>query len=166
MACSSDGEPASGVTVSFSLPLSRYERKILTCCSFELRGLRRRPALQSMTSNMPLVSSTQKPAKQTPYISSQEPGPTSFASQPPVPGGHYFQQHTLGTGTFNPLCVQARGGYYNPYSYPSFGNEPKPATTNFQAINAMSLGNMAFNGFGGPFASDSPHDRVDQDYEI
>ncbi len=119
-----------------------------------------------MASNMSMVSSAQQPAKTVSYLSSQEAGPTSFAPQPPVPGGHYFQQHTMGSGTFNPLCVQARGGYYNPYSYSNFGNEHKPSTTNFQAINAMNLGNMPFNAFGGPFTSDSAHERVDQDYDL
>jgi hypothetical protein len=119
-----------------------------------------------MTSNMQMVSSGQKSAKPAPYITAQETGPTSFASQPPVSGNPYFPQHTMGTGTFNPLCVQARGGYYNPYSYPTFGNDPKPTITNFQAINAMSLGGMSFNAFGGPFASDSAHERVDQDFDL
>lgn len=72
----------------------------------------------------------------------------------------------MGAGTFNPLCVQGRGGYYNPYGFPSFGNEAKPSTTNFQAINAMNLGNMGYNAFGGPFAPDSAHGGVDQDFDL
>lgn len=69
-------------------------------------------------------------------------------------------------GTFNPLCVQNRGGYYNPYSYTNYGNEPKPAAANFQAVNTMNLGNMSFNAFAGPYASDSAHERVDQDFDL
>lgn len=72
----------------------------------------------------------------------------------------------MGTGTFNPLCVQARGGYYNPYTYSNFGNEAKPSTANFPTISAMNLGSMPFNAFGGPFASDSTHERVDQDFDL
>ncbi|KAK4157841.1 hypothetical protein C8A00DRAFT_29227 [Chaetomidium leptoderma] len=129
--------------------------------------LRRRRALQSLNSNRSLASATQKPAKPNPYISDREPVAPSFTSQPPVSSGHYFQhQHTMGAGTFNPLCVQTRGGYYNPYGYSNFGNDTKPSTTNFQAINGMNLGNMPFSAFGGPFASDSAHDRVDQDFDL
>jgi hypothetical protein len=92
---------------------------------------------------------------------------TTFTSQPPVTSGHYFpHQHSLGTGTVNPLYVQARSAYYNTYGYSNFGNETKPSTTNFQAINGMNLGSMSFNAFGGPFATDSTHERVDQDFEI
>jgi hypothetical protein len=72
----------------------------------------------------------------------------------------------MGAGTFNPLCVQGRGGYYNPYAYSNFGNEEKPSTTNFQAINSMNLGNMSYNGFGGPFGSDSVRGAVDQDFDL
>src|SRR5690242_9826207 len=114
----------------------------LTWCSFDLRGLRRRPALQSLNPNLSLVSPAQKPGKALSYISPQDAGAPSFTSQPPIPSSHYFQQHTMGTGTFNPLCVQARGGYYNPYTYTNFGNEAKPSTANFPTISAMNLGSM------------------------
>lgn len=72
----------------------------------------------------------------------------------------------MGPGTFNPLCVQTRGGYYNPYGYANFGNDVKPSTTNFQAINAMNMSSLPFNAFGGPFTSDTPHDGVDQDFDL
>jgi hypothetical protein len=128
--------------------------------------LRRRPALQSMNANNSLSSATQKAAKPVPYMPVRD-GASSFTSQPPVSSTHYFQhQHTMGAGTFNPLCVQARGGYYNPYGYSNFGTETKPSPPNFQAINAMNLGNMPFNAFGGPFASDSAHERIDQDFDL
>ena len=117
-----------------------------------------------MNSNIPLVPQAQKPPKT--YMAPQDTGPTAFTSQPPVPNNHYFPQHSMGGGTFNPLCVQARGGYFNPYGYPAFGDDAKQPTTNFQAINAMNLGNLPFNAFGGPFASDSAHDRVDQDFDL
>ncbi|EAQ92836.1 hypothetical protein CHGG_01071 [Chaetomium globosum CBS 148.51] len=98
--------------------------------------------------------------------SPRDSGTPLFTSQPPSSNTNYFQQQTMGAGTFNPLCVQGRGGYYNPYGFPSFGNEAKPSTTNFQAINAMNLGNMGYNAFGGPFAPDSAHGGVDQDFDL
>ncbi|KAK3300834.1 uncharacterized protein B0H64DRAFT_24680 [Chaetomium fimeti] len=128
--------------------------------------LRRRPALQSLNSNLSLTSATQKPTKPVSYVSAQESSTSLFTSQPPSSTSNYFQQQTMGAGTFNPLCVQGRGGYYNPYGFPSFGNETKPPATNFQAINAMNLGNMSFNAFGGPFASDSAHGGVDQEFDL
>ncbi|KAK4128928.1 hypothetical protein N657DRAFT_586429 [Parathielavia appendiculata] len=129
--------------------------------------LRRRTALQPLNSNRSMVSTGQKPGKPVSYM---PPRDTTFTAQPPVTNGHYFpHQHSLGAGSFNPLCVQTRGAagaYYNPYGYSSFGNETKPSTANFQAINAMNLSNMAFNAFGGPFASDSTNERADQDFEL
>ncbi|KAK4140309.1 uncharacterized protein C8A04DRAFT_15068 [Dichotomopilus funicola] len=90
-----------------------------------------------------------------------------FASQSSVPSSNYFQhQHAMGAGTFNPLCVQGRNGYYNPYGYSNFGTEAKPSTPNFPTLNAMNLGGMAFNGFAGTFASDSTHERVEQDFDL
>lgn len=136
---------------------------LLTYRSYELR---RRPALQSMNANNSLASATQKAAKPVGYMSARDAA-SSFTTQPPGSSSHYFQhQHTMGPGTFNPLCVQARGGYYNPYGYSNFGTETKPSPPNFQSINAMGLGNMPFNAFGGPFASDSVHERVDQDFDL
>ncbi|KAK4034809.1 hypothetical protein C8A01DRAFT_18455 [Parachaetomium inaequale] len=108
-----------------------------------------------------------KPTKSVSYASTRDNGAALFTSQPTVSSSHYFQnQHTMGPGTFNPLCVQGRGGYYNPYGYSNFGNEEKASTTNFQAINSMNLGNMSYNGFGGPFASDSVRGAVDQDFDL
>src|SRR5689334_2769068 len=113
---------------------------------------------------MSLASTVQKLPKTVSYVSARENGTSLFTSQPSVSSNNYFQhQHTMGAGTFNPLCVQGRGGYYNPYGYSNFSTEAKPSPTNFQAINGMNLGNMSFNAFGGPFASDSAHERVDQD---
>ncbi|KAL2161589.1 hypothetical protein VTH06DRAFT_8151 [Thermothelomyces fergusii] len=128
--------------------------------------LRHRPALQSLNSNMPLPSAGQKPPKLVPYVTARENGSPMFTSQPPVPTSNYFQhQHVMGVGTFNPLYVQGRGGFYNPYSYPNFVTDSK-SSTNFQVINSMNLASMPFNAFGGPFASDSVHERVDQDFEL
>ncbi|KAL2131660.1 hypothetical protein VTI74DRAFT_4756 [Chaetomium olivicolor] len=127
--------------------------------------LRRRPPLQPLSSNLSLVSSAPKTAKS--YRAGQDAGTTSFPTQTPISGSHYFQpQHTIGTGTLNPLCVQARGGYYNPYNYSNYGNESKSAAANFQAISSMNLGNMAFSSFSGPYVSDAVQDRIDQDFDI
>ncbi|KAK4248474.1 hypothetical protein C7999DRAFT_13564 [Corynascus novoguineensis] len=129
--------------------------------------LRRRPALQSLNSNVPLASAGQKHPKPVSYVTSRENGPSLFTSQPPVSSSNYFQhQHTMGTGTFNPLCVQGRSGFYNPYSYTSFSADTKSSTANFQAINGVNLANMSFSAFGGPFASDSAHERLDQDFGL
>lgn len=72
----------------------------------------------------------------------------------------------MGSGTLNPLCVQARGGYYHPYSFPNYGNESKSAASNFQPINSMNLANMSFTSFSGAYISDSAQDRGDQDFDI
>ncbi|KAL2167525.1 hypothetical protein VTG60DRAFT_1148 [Thermothelomyces hinnuleus] len=129
--------------------------------------VRRRPALQSLNSNMPLTSAEQKPPKLVSYIAARENGSPFFTSQPPVPTSNYFQhQHVMGAGTFNPLYVQGRGSFYNPYSYSNFGADAKSSTTNFQVINSMNLASMPFNAFSGPFASDSAHERVDQDFDL
>ncbi|KAK4105883.1 hypothetical protein N658DRAFT_416174 [Parathielavia hyrcaniae] len=128
---------------------------------------RRRTALQPLNSNLSMLSTGQKPGKPVSYM---PPRDTTFTSQPPVTNGHFYpHQHSLGAGSFNPLCVQARGGagaYYNPYGYSNFGNETKPSTANFQAINAMNLSSMAFNSFGGPFASDLANERADHEFEL
>lgn len=132
--------------------------------SFELR---RRSALQSLDSNMSLKSAAQKPSKPSPYVTTGGGPSPMFASQSSVPSSNYFQhQHAMGAGTFNPLCVQGRNGYYNPYGYSNFSTETKPPTPNFPTLNAMNLGGMAFNGFGSPFASDSTHERVEQDFDL
>ncbi|AEO53879.1 hypothetical protein MYCTH_43484 [Thermothelomyces thermophilus ATCC 42464] len=129
--------------------------------------LRRRPALQSLNSNMPLTSAGQKPHKLVPYVAARENGSPLFTSQPPVPTSSYFQHHhVMGAGTFNPLYVQGRGSFYNPYGYSNFGADAKSSATNFQVINSMNLASMPFNAFGGPFASDSAHERVDQDFDL
>ncbi|KAK4240770.1 hypothetical protein C8A03DRAFT_12898 [Achaetomium macrosporum] len=130
--------------------------------------LHRRPALQNMNSNLSMGSSALKAEKPVSYISARGSGTASFTSQPPVSNSHYFQhQHAMGTGTMNPLCVQARGGFYGSYGFSNYGNEPKSSTTNFQALGSMDLGDMSFNGYGGPYAPPgSIHDRVDQDFDL
>ncbi|KAL1839530.1 hypothetical protein VTJ49DRAFT_1432 [Mycothermus thermophilus] len=130
--------------------------------------LRRRPALQAVNKNMPIGSAPQKQTKPMSYMTSRETAATPmFSSQPPMSGAHYFHpQQTMGPGTFNPLCVQARGAYYNPYGYSNFSNDTKPSPPTFQAMNAMNLGNLPYNSFNGPFASDTAHETVDHDYDI
>ncbi|KAL2016524.1 hypothetical protein VTK56DRAFT_3418 [Thermocarpiscus australiensis] len=126
--------------------------------------LRRRSALQTLNSNVPLVSQAPKSVKSLSYFPTRDSGTASFTSQPPVPSSHYFQQqHNIGTGTLNPLCVQTRGGYYGPYGYPNYVNESKPPTTNFQAINAMNFSSLSFNAFAAPYASDPAHEGIDEE---
>lgn len=72
----------------------------------------------------------------------------------------------MGTGSFNPLCVQPRGAFYSPYAFPSYGNETKPSVGNFPAINSMNLGTMSFNTFGTSYVSDSIHDREDHEFGL
>jgi hypothetical protein len=120
-----------------------------------------------MNANRSLVSPASKPVKPVSYFPGRESAAASFASQPPVPTAHYFQhQQTMGVRAFNPLCAHPGGGYYNPYGYQNYGNESKAPTTSFQAINTMNLGNMSFNAFAGSYASDSAHERVDQDFDL
>ncbi|KAK3383329.1 hypothetical protein B0T24DRAFT_687781 [Lasiosphaeria ovina] len=123
--------------------------------------LRRRPALQSLSSNMSLVSPASKPAKALTFFPARDNGPPSFSSQPHVSSNPYFQhQHSMGGGTFNPLCVQSRNGYFHPY-YQGYGADPKPPNAGFQPVNTLNqnLGSMAFNSFTTPYSSDSPHER-------
>ncbi|KAK0733945.1 hypothetical protein B0T26DRAFT_736747 [Lasiosphaeria miniovina] len=123
--------------------------------------LRRRPALQSLSSNMSLVSPASKPAKALTFFPARDNGPPSFPAQPHVSSNPYFQhQHSMGGGTFNPLCVQSRNGYFHPY-YQGYGADPKPPNAGFQPVNTLNqnLGSMAFNSFTTPYSSDSPHER-------
>lgn len=72
----------------------------------------------------------------------------------------------MGAGTFNPLCLQNRGGYYHSYGYQGLGNGAKPSTGNFEAISTLNLGSMPFNTFAGSYAADSGHERADQDFDL
>ncbi|KAK4132313.1 hypothetical protein BT67DRAFT_85604 [Trichocladium antarcticum] len=128
--------------------------------------LRRRPALQSLNANRSMVSPGPNTPKAGSYFPSRDTAAGPFTSQQPISTGHYFQhQQTLGVRTFNPLCAQNGGGYYNPYGYQSYGNETKPPTASFQAINSMNFG-MPFNGYAGTYASDSGHGHVDHDFDL
>jgi hypothetical protein len=72
----------------------------------------------------------------------------------------------MGTTSINPLCVQARGAFYNPYGFATYGNEAKPSASNFQAMGSMNLGSMSFNAFGASYTSDSVHERDDQEFDL
>ncbi|SPQ18603.1 6a9b66bd-97af-46a6-a21f-99603936441c [Thermothielavioides terrestris] len=129
--------------------------------------LRRRPALQPLNMNLPLASSGLKSAKSFSYLTPRDTETSAFASQAPVSNSHYFQhQHPMGTTSINPLCVQARGAFYNPYGFATYGNEAKPSASNFQAMSSMNLGSMSFNAFGASYTSDSVHERDDQEFDL
>ncbi|KAK3335386.1 hypothetical protein B0T19DRAFT_452411 [Cercophora scortea] len=133
--------------------------------------LRRRPALQSMSSNIAMVPPPIKVGKNGmhPYFSGRDSGPSTYPTHPPVPGNPYYpNQHALGGGNFNPLCVQTRAGYFNPYGYSSYASDSKPSTASFQPVNTMnpSLGGLSYNSFATPYTSDSPQERGHHDFDI
>ncbi|KAK3693562.1 hypothetical protein B0T22DRAFT_43200 [Podospora appendiculata] len=133
--------------------------------------LRRRPALQSMSSNIAMVSPALKVGKNGmhPYFPGRDSGPSTYPTHPPVPGNPYFpNQHALGGGNYNPLCVQTRPGYFNPYSYSNYATDSKPSAASFQPVNAMNpnLGGMSYNSFATPYTSDSPQERGHHDFDL
>ncbi|KAK3394209.1 hypothetical protein B0H63DRAFT_39748 [Podospora didyma] len=129
--------------------------------------LRRRPALHSLSANMPIMSPASKHMKPNPYFSARDNGSASYPSHATVPGNHYYQhrQNSMNGGNFNPLCVQPTGAYFNPY-YQAYGNDHKPSTQGFQPINTMSqsLGVMPYSAFATPYATDPMHEHVHTEF--
>ncbi|KAK0655703.1 hypothetical protein B0T16DRAFT_315685 [Cercophora newfieldiana] len=101
-----------------------------------------------------------KPAKPLSYFSGDNNSNVpAFSPHPPVSSNPYFQ-HQQSMGTYNPLYVQTRNGYFHPYSYSSYGAESKPTASNFQAVNNTvnpNLTGMAFHSFQPSYGDDSSH---------
>ncbi len=123
-----------------------------------------------MNANTSIASPTPKPVKPLSYFPSRDGGPSAFPSHHPVPANNYFQQqHNVGGGSFNPLYVQTRNGYFHPYSYSSYEGEQKAPTAGFQSIsNGMNqtLGPMHFNSYAPPYSADGSHQRGPGDFDI
>src|SRR4051812_33336509 len=106
-----------------------------------------------MNSNASILQEASKPAKSLSYFPSDNNNAPAFASHPSVSSNPYFQ-HQQSMGTYNPLYVQTRNGYFHPYSYSSYGVESKPAASNFQAVNSTvnpNLAGMPFHSFQPPY---------------
>lgn len=83
-----------------------------------------------------MMQELSKPPKPLSYYSGDNNNNAqALSSHPPLSSNPYCQQQTI--GSYNPLYVQTRHGYFHPYSYASYGTDPRYSTPNMQGIPSM-----------------------------